>query len=95
MAGMSRVVGAQVAVWIIAVGDRPRALVADPDRSLRRSVGGGQGYMGGEIIHDPNAVAPDGSLGVYRYQFQPYEYIPPLGYVARSYEGLDGQHAAA
>ena len=47
----------------------------------------GQGYMGGEIIYHPNAVAPDGSLGVYRYQFQPMDAYT-FGYVARSYEVL-------
>ena len=47
----------------------------------------GQGYMGGEIIYHPNAVAPDGSLGVYRYQFQPMD-VYTFGYVARSYEAL-------
>ena len=47
----------------------------------------GQGYMGGEIIYHPNVVAPDGSLGVYRYQFQPMD-VYPFGYVARSYEAL-------
>ena len=47
----------------------------------------GQGYMGGEIIYHPNTVAPDGSLGVYSYQFQPMD-VYPFGYVARSYEAL-------
>ena len=47
----------------------------------------GQGYMGGEIIYHPNVVAPDGSLGVYRYQFQPMDAYT-FGYVARSYEVL-------
>ncbi len=47
----------------------------------------GQGYMGGEIIYHPNVVAPDGSLGVYRYQFQPMD-VYPFGNVARSYEVL-------
>ena len=47
----------------------------------------GQGYMGGEIIYHPNVVAPDGSLGVYRYQFQPMD-VYSFGYVARSYEVL-------
>ena len=47
----------------------------------------GQGYMGGEIIYHPNVVAPDGSLGVYRYQFQPMD-VFPFGHVARSYEAL-------
>ena len=47
----------------------------------------GQGYMGGEIIYHPNVVAPDGSLGVYLYQFQPMDAYP-FDYVARSYEVL-------
>ena len=47
----------------------------------------GQGYMGGEIIYHPNVVAPDGSLGVYLYQFQPMD-VYPFGDVARSYEVL-------
>ena len=47
----------------------------------------GQGYMGGEIIYHPNVVAPDGSLGVYRYQFQPMD-VYTFGHVARSYEVL-------
>ena len=47
----------------------------------------GQGYMGGEIIYHPNVVAPDGSLGVYRYQFQPMD-VYSFGAVARSYEAL-------
>ena len=47
----------------------------------------GQGYMGGEIIYHPNVVAPDGSLGVYRYQFQPMD-VYTFGYVSRSYEVL-------
>ena len=47
----------------------------------------GQGYMGGEIIYHPNVVAPDGSLGVYLYQFQPMDAYP-FGHVARSYEVL-------
>ena len=46
-----------------------------------------QGYMGGEIIYHPNVVAPDGSLGVYRYQFQPMDAYT-FGYVSRSYEAL-------
>ena len=47
----------------------------------------GQWYMGGEIIYHPNVVAPDGSLGVYRYQFQPMD-VYTFGYVSRSYEVL-------
>ena len=47
----------------------------------------GQGYMGGEIIYHPNVVAPDGSLGVYLYQFQPMD-VYTFGYVSRSYEVL-------
>ena len=27
--------------------------------------------MRGDIVYHPNAVAPDGSLGVYRFEFQP------------------------
>ena len=46
-----------------------------------------QGYMGGEIIYHPNVVAPDGSLGVYRYQFQPMD-VYPFGDVVSSYEAL-------
>ena len=46
-----------------------------------------QGYMGGEIIYHPNVVAPDGSLGVYRYQFQPMD-VYPFGNVVSSYEAL-------
>ena len=29
--------------------------------------------MRGEIIYHPNVVAPDGSLGVYRYEFEPWD----------------------
>ncbi len=29
--------------------------------------------MDGEIIYHPNVIAPDGSLGVYRYQFGPFD----------------------
>ena len=47
----------------------------------------GQGHMGGEIIYHPNVVAPDGSLGVYRYQFQPMD-VYPFGDVVSSYEAL-------
>ena len=47
----------------------------------------GQGYLGGEIIYHPNVVAPDGSLGVYLYQFQPMDAYT-FGHVARSYEVL-------
>ena len=47
----------------------------------------GQGNMGGEIIYHPNVVAPDGSLGVYLYQFQPMDAYT-FGHVARSYEVL-------
>ena len=47
----------------------------------------GQWYMGGEIIYHPNVVAPDGSMGVYRYQFQPMDAYP-FDHVARSYEVL-------
>ena len=32
-----------------------------------------QGIMKGEIVYHPNVVAPDGSLGVYRFEFQPQD----------------------
>ena len=32
-----------------------------------------QGIMKGEIIYHPNVVAPDGSLGVYRFEFEPQD----------------------
>ena len=35
-----------------------------------------QGTMRGVIVYHPNAVAPDGSLGVYRYEFEPGSAFP-------------------
>ena len=32
-----------------------------------------QGAMKGEIVYHPNVVAPDGSLGVYRFEFEPLD----------------------
>ena len=32
-----------------------------------------QGIMKGEIVYHPNVVAPDGSLGVYRFEFEPQD----------------------
>ena len=32
-----------------------------------------QGEMRGEIVYHPNVVAPDGSLGVYRFEFEPQD----------------------
>ena len=32
-----------------------------------------QGAMKGEIVYHPNVVAPDGSLGVYRFEFEPQD----------------------
>ena len=32
-----------------------------------------QGEMRGEIVYHPNVVAPDGSLGVYRFEFEPLD----------------------
>ena len=32
-----------------------------------------QGAMRGEIVYHPNVVAPDGSLGVYRFEFEPQD----------------------
>ena len=43
--------------------------------------------MLGEIIHHPNVVAPDGSLGVYRYEFEPQDAYS-FEAVAHSYEVL-------
>ncbi len=47
----------------------------------------GPGQLRGEIIYHPNVVAPDGSLGVYRYQFQSNE-AHPFRVVALSYQLL-------
>ena len=46
-----------------------------------------EGRMRGEIIHHPNVVAPDGSLGVYRYEFEPWDSYS-FEAVAYSYEVL-------
>ena len=43
--------------------------------------------MVGEIVYHPNVVAPDGSLGVYRYEFQPRDAYS-FDIVAHSYELL-------
>ena len=43
--------------------------------------------MRGEIIYHPNVVAPDGSLGVYRYEFEPRDSYS-FEDVAHSYEVL-------
>ena len=34
----------------------------------------GDDYMRGELVYHPNVVAPDGSLGVYRFEFRPISY---------------------
>ena len=41
----------------------------------------------GEIIYHPNVVAPDGSLGVYRFEFEPWE-SRPFEDVYSAYEAL-------
>ena len=46
-----------------------------------------QGAMKGEIIYHPNVVAPDGSLGVYRFEFEPLDAYS-FEAVAYSYEVL-------
>ena len=46
-----------------------------------------QGIMKGEIVYHPNVVAPDGSLGVYRFEFEPLDAYP-FGAVAYAYEVL-------
>ena len=43
--------------------------------------------MRGEIVYHPNVVAPDGSLGVYRFEFEPLDAYP-FGAVAYAYEVL-------
>ncbi len=45
------------------------------------------GHMRGEIVYHPNVVAPDGSLGVYRYEFEPSDRFN-FEDVAYSYEVL-------
>ena len=34
----------------------------------------GDDYMRGQLVYHPNVVAPDGSLGVYRFEFRPISY---------------------
>ena len=34
----------------------------------------GDDYMRGQLVYHPNVVAPDGSLGVYRFEFRPIPY---------------------
>ncbi|MCQ3804015.1 MAG: Ig-like domain-containing protein, partial [Acidimicrobiia bacterium] len=46
-----------------------------------------KGGLRGDIIYHPNVVAPDGSLGVYRYNFQVWE-APAFDSVALAYEAL-------
>ena len=41
----------------------------------------------GEIVYHPNVVAPDGSLGVYRFEFEPWDTYS-FGLVQRAYEVL-------
>ena len=41
----------------------------------------------GEIIYHPNVVAPDGSLGVYRFEFQPWDTYS-FGRIQRAYDVL-------
>ena len=43
--------------------------------------------MRGEIIYHPNVIAPDGSLGVYRFEFQRHESYP-FNAVQYAYEVL-------
>ena len=44
-----------------------------------------RGRMRGEIVYHPNVVAPDGSLGVYRFEFQPVDSYA-FGAVQYAYE---------
>ena len=46
-----------------------------------------QGIMKGEIVYHPNVVAPDGSLGVYRFEFEPQDNYS-FDAVAYAYEVL-------
>ena len=43
--------------------------------------------MRGHIVYHPNAIAPDGSLGVYRFEFQPSSTYP-FEWIARANEVL-------
>ena len=45
------------------------------------------GWMRGEIVYHPNVVAPDGSLGVYRFEFAPWDAYP-FDHVQYAYEVL-------
>ncbi len=45
------------------------------------------GWMRGEIVYHPNVVAPDGSLGVYRFEFAPWDAYP-FDHVQYAYELL-------
>ena len=45
------------------------------------------GSLHGEIVYHPNAVAPDGSRGVYRYNFQPWDNFA-FDVVALAHEAL-------
>ena len=49
--------------------------------------GRGEGVMLGQLVYHPNVVAPNGSLGVYRYEFQPRD-AWSFEDVAYSYEVL-------
>ena len=44
-------------------------------------------YMKGEIVYHPNVIAPDGSLGVYRFEFEPWDDYP-FNAVQYAYEVL-------
>ena len=39
--------------------------------------------MRGDVVYHPNVIAPDGSLGVYRFEFQPGKLAPSGGSPAR------------
>ena len=54
---------------------------------LKENPAWGPGPMRGEIVYHPNVVAPDGSLGVYRYEFEPNDAYS-FEAVAYSYELL-------
>ncbi len=43
--------------------------------------------MRGDVVYHPNVIAPDGSLGVYRFEFQPGE-ARPFWWIARANEVL-------
>ena len=50
-------------------------------------LGGDSAHMDAVIVYHPNVVAPDGSLGVYRFEFQPQDAYP-FEAVAYAYEVL-------